>query len=306
MKLFSRAESGTSLRMVGMGPAIVLLVSLGAAPMAKLHYEVRPGLSQCPDEQWVRSAVAGRLGRDPFSPDAVTAVRARIDSAQEGGLTALVEVERADGTTGRRSLDSPAGDCLELASAVELAITLAIEPLWLTKKPEPPAPPQPAPVEARGRVGLLASVGGAPGFTAGVAAGGGVAWPRFALSLEGRVLLPSGVTFAGERAATFSALGSLLPCLRVGRFSACGVATVGVFQVESTIPGVPRTTTLMAQAGVRGTVDFELTRRLVLVPWLEAAVVLTRTSLVSGTSTLWVTSPLSVTAGLSVELHFSS
>lgn len=295
--------------MVGTGPAIVLLVSLGAAPVAKLHYEVRPGLAQCPDEQWVRSAVAGRLGRDPFSPDAATVVRARIDSAQEGGLTALVEVERADGTTGRRSLDSPAGDCLELASAVELAITLAIEPLWLTKKPEPPPsppPPQPSPVEARGNVGLLASVGGAPGFTVGIAAGGGVAWPRFSLSLEGRVLLPSGVTFAGERAATFSALGSLLPCLRAGRFSACGVATVGVFQVESTIAGVPRTTTLMAQAGVRGTVDFQLSRRVFLVPWLEAAVVLTRTSLVSGTSTLWVTSPLSVTGGLSVALHFSS
>lgn len=317
--------------MVGAG-SVMLLVALGAAPTARLQYEVRPGLSLCPDEQWVRSAVSARLGRDPFDPAAKTAVRARIDSAQGAGLKALVEVERADGTTGRRTLESPTGDCLELASAVELAITLAIEPLWLTKKPElappppapvvkleptppppviivPPAPPPappPTPIELRGRLGLLGTAGGVPGFTGGLVLGGVVAWPRFSLALEGRAHLPSGVNYGFGRASTFSALGSVVPCLRLARFSACAVASVGAFQVESSAAEVRRATTVMAQAGARFSADFRLISRLSLVPWLESAVVLTRTSLVSGTSTLWVTWPVSISGGVFFELNFSS
>lgn len=308
--------------MVGVGSAILLAVSVAAAPTARLSYEVRPGLEGCPDEAWVRGAVAARLGRDPFDASAVTAVRARIDRGEGPALEAQVEVERADGTTGRRRLDSPTGDCLELASAVELAITLAIEPLWLTKKPAPPPeppkpapapppvvtpkPPPPTPVEVRGRLGLLGTAGGVPGFTGGLPLGGVVAWPRFSVALEGRVHLPTGVDFGFGKANTFSALGSVVPCLRAGWFSGCGVVSVGAFQVESSAAEVRRATTVMAQAGARAMADLHLTRRVALVPWLEGAVILTRTSIVSGTSTLWVTWPVAVSGGLFVEVNFSS
>jgi len=311
--------------MVGVGSAILLAVSVAAAPTARLSYEVRSGLEGCPDEAWVRGAVAARLGRDPFDASAATAVRARIDRGEGPALEAQVEVERADGTTGRRRLDSPTGDCLELASAVELAITLAIEPLWLTKKPaplpeppkpapppppvaapEPPKPPPPTPMEVRGRLGLLGTAGGVPGFTGGLALGGVVAWPRVSVALEGRVHLPTGVDFGFGRAGTFSALGSVVPCLRAGWFSGCGVVSVGAFQVESSAAEVRRATTVMAQAGARVTADVHLTRRLALVPWLEGAVILTRTSIVSGTSTLWVTWPVAVSGGLFIEMNFSS
>lgn len=311
--------------MVGVGSAILLAVSVGAAPTARLSYEVRPGVEGCPDEAWVRGAVAARLGRDPFDASAATAVRARIDRGEGPALEAQVEVERADGTTGRRRLDSPTGDCLELASAVELAITLAIEPLWLTKKPapppeppkpapspppvaapEPPKAPPPTPMEVRGRLGLLGTAGGVPGFTGGLTLGGVVAWPRVSVALEGRVHLPTGVDFGFGRAGTFSALGSVVPCLRAGWFSGCGVVSVGAFQVESSAAEVRRATTVMAQAGARVTADVHLTRRLALVPWLEGAVILTRTSIVSGTSTLWVTWPVAVSGGLFIEVNFSS
>lgn len=309
------------------GASLLAVLALGAAPTARLSYEVRPGLSGCPDEQWVRSAVAARLGRDPFDDAAPTKVRARIDRGEGAALEAQVEVERADGTTGRRKLESPAGDCLELSSAVELALTLAIEPLWLTKKPPPPerppqpptkeepppsapapapAPPPPTPVEVRGRLGLLGTAGGVPGFTGGLALGGVVAWPRWSLALEGRVHLPTGVSFPGGYASTFSALGSLVPCLRAGWFSGCGVVTVGALQVESTAAEVRRQTTVMAQVGARVSADVRLPRRVALVPWLEGAVILTRTSIVSGTSTLWVTWPVALSGGLFVEVNFSS
>ncbi|MEW5743049.1 MAG: hypothetical protein AB1938_29305 [Myxococcota bacterium] len=316
--------------MVGGPPLLAVLLALGAAPTARLSYEVRPGLQGCPDEQWVRSAVSARLGRDPFDDAAATKVRARIDRGPGAALEAQVEVERADGTTGRRKLDSPTGDCLELASAVELAITLAIEPLWLTKKPPPPEPPPaplkkeeppppvttPAlapsppppstPVELRGRLGVLGTAGGVPGFTGGLVLGGVVAWPRFSLAVEGRVLLPTGVSFSGGYASTFSALGTVVPCLRAGWFSGCGVVTVGAFQVESTAADVRRQTTVMAQAGARVSGEVRLHRRVALVPWLEGAVILTRTSIVSGSSTLWVTWPVALSGGLFVEVNFSS
>lgn len=304
--------------------AILLVVAMGAAPTARLSYEVRPGIDGCPDERWVRGAVAARLGRDPFDEHAATVVRARLDRGEGPALEAQVEVERADGTTGRRRLDSPTGDCLELASAVELAITLAIEPLWLTKKPAPPPPeppkpappppvvvtpkplPPPIPIEVRGRLGVLGTAGGVPGFTGGLLLGGVVAWPRVSVALEGRVHWPTGVDFGFGKASTFSALGSVVPCLRAGWFSGCGVVSVGAFQVESSAAEVRRATTVMAQAGARATADLHLTRRVTLVPWLEGAVVLTRTSIVSGTSTLWVTWPLAVSGGVFIEVNFSS
>ncbi len=316
--------------MAGSAPLVVVVLALSAAPTARLAYEVRPGLAGCPDEQWVRSAVSARLGRNPFDDTAATKVRARIDRGAGSALVAQVEVERADGTTGRRKLDSPTGDCLELASAVELAIALAIEPPWPSRKPPPPGPlnpetprpeekppvalpepapevpPLPTPIEVRGRLGLLGTAGGGPGFTGGIALGAQVGWPRWSLGLEGRVLIPTGVSFSGGYASTFSALGSLVPCLRAAWLSGCTVATVGAFQVESTAAEVRRQTTVMVQAGARVSGDLWLHQRVALVPWLEGAVVLTRTSIVSGSSTLWVTWPVALSGGVCVEVNFSS
>lgn len=314
--------------MFGAGSTLVFVV-LSVAQSVRLEYRVREGLTQCPDAQWVRSAVAARLGREPFADDAKVVIRASIDAAQGSGLKALVEVERADRTIGRRTLESPQGDCLELASSVELAIALAIEPRWPAKRVEPPLPstPQalppeplipplvvvveptphaPPPPEVRGRIGLLGTAGGVPGVTGGFVVGGGVAWTRFGLFLEGRAHLPSGVVFGGGRAETFSALASALPCLWAGRWSGCGVVSVGAFQVESSIAGVPRATTVVAQAGARVSASFSLTPRLSFLPWLEAAVVLIRTSLVSGPSTIWVTWPVALSGGLTLELNLSS
>ncbi|MCA3014743.1 MAG: hypothetical protein INH41_20360 [Myxococcaceae bacterium] len=302
-------------------PLIAAVLSAGPPATARLSYEVAPGLAACPDERWLRAAVAARLGRDPFTPAAGTLVRARVEARTPPALEAQVEVARADGTVGRRTLESPTGDCLELASAVELAITLALEPRRFARPPAsaPPAPttsPAPPaarppkatlpPVELLGRVGLLGTAGGVPGFSGGLLLGGGVTWRRFSLSLEGRAHLPSGVDYGSGRVSTFSALASLVPCLRAGGLSGCAVVSVGALQVERPGGEVFRTTTVMAQAGARVSYTFDLGRGLNLGPWLEGAVVLTRTSIVTGASSLWVTWPVALSGGVLLELQVSS
>jgi hypothetical protein len=303
----------------------MVAVALSAGPTARLTWDVQPGLSGCPDEAWVRGAVAARLGRDPFDPSAALSVRARITRGEGAGLDASVEVTRADGSTGRRRLDSPTGDCLELASAVELAVTLAIEPRWLTTQrsapPEPPpavrdAPPPPAAPPApppsapsptvRGRVGLAGSAGGIPGVTAGLTLAGVIEWARASLALEARVSLPTGIAFGFGDASTFSPLASLVPCLRAGWFSGCAVLSVGPFLVDSRAGEVRRSTSAMVQAGARAMVDARLTRRLSLSPWAEVAAVLTQTSVVSGTTALWSTWPVALTGGVFLTVDFSS
>ncbi len=302
--------------------ATLAMASAAASPVVRLSWEMEPGLEACPDERWVRTAVAARLGRDPFSPQAARLVRATIKRAQGPELEALVETTRDDGSTARRSLRSPSGDCLELASSAELAITLAIEPAWLVRpRALPPAPspvplpvPTVAPVPAPpsrpwhlgGRAAPLVTAGAVPGFTGGLAVGVSLDGEAFGLALEARALWPTSIVFGRERADTFSSAANLLPCLHLGRFSGCGLVSVGLLRTRSSLAGVPASLTVMAQGGARAAFRFELGEHLSVSPWFEGAVVLTPTTLTSGTTRLWESWPASVSAGATFELRFSS
>ena len=58
-------------------------------------------------------------------------------------LEARIEITSADGkSVAERKLVSRQSDCLELAAAMELAISIAIDPLAGSRaRPTPPAPP---------------------------------------------------------------------------------------------------------------------------------------------------------------------
>lgn len=299
--------------------APLLLIVLTAAPGARLEYSVAPGIDGCPDERWVHASVGARLGRDPFVDDAPTRVVVNISRGAPPALVALVEVTRPDGRVGKRTLDSPTGDCLELASAVELAVSLALDPAS-KRAPvvEPPPPPpvkevavvvQPPPVvEPKavtpfGRVGVLMTAGGLPGFSGGVLVGGGVLLRHFSVALEGRAHLPTRVLTNDSTTTSFQALASLVPCLELGRVSGCLVGSVGPFQFDD---GSQRQTSVMAQGGARVQVGFEPLQQLRLVPWLEGQVVVTRTTLLRNGVPLWVTWPVAVSGGLFVEWRPSS
>jgi len=117
-----------------------------APPSVRLEYSRAPGAAQaCPDEAAVRRAVAALLAFDPFREPAELVVHATLNSA-EGGLAARLEVTTSSNEArGSRQISSRRGDCTELASAMELAISIAINPfLLMPKHPEQPAPPPPA------------------------------------------------------------------------------------------------------------------------------------------------------------------
>lgn len=299
----------------------VLLLTLTAAPEAQLAYRVQPGVTGCPDERWVRAAVAARLGRDPFTESAAARVDVNISSSTPPALEAQLTVTRENGRVGRRLLDSPSGDCMELASAVELAISLALDPAMRTTKPEPePAVvvvtpviaepvlppvevPTPVPVAFRARAALLGTAGAVPGFTGGLLVGGGIAVSRFSVSLEARAHLPTGVVVGGRRVSSFLFLGSLVPCVELGVFQGCVVGSLGALQFEE---GTSRETSVMAQAGARVALRFKLWEHIAISPWLEGVVILTRTTLSLDGAQLWTTWPVAISGGVTFEWSISS
>ena len=85
------------------------------------------------------SAVAARLGADPFTDEASEAVSVRV-SRTGGSLSALVLRSGPEGERGRRELTSPTLACTELYRALELAVAIAIDPRWLARPIAPPLP----------------------------------------------------------------------------------------------------------------------------------------------------------------------
>lgn len=127
----------------------LLLMMLAAEPArAKLTYDATG--TSCPAREQLVSAVAARLGLDPFADDALVELRVQVRRTGRS-LTAHVSQRGAGGAKRERELSSPTLDCSELFRAIELAVALAIDPRaglvpLPPPKPEPmTAPPPPAP-----------------------------------------------------------------------------------------------------------------------------------------------------------------
>lgn len=115
--------------------AMVLTASLGTT--WTLSVQRSEAASSCPDQVRLRRAIAERLGRDPFSDSAPLgdARSLSVQFSRDGGrhLATVSLVEAQGRATGTRELSSTASDCTELAGAVVLAATIAIDPLVLTR-----------------------------------------------------------------------------------------------------------------------------------------------------------------------------
>src|SRR5512142_587531 len=105
----------------------------GAVSTANLSYLRAPGAEDCPDERWIRQAVSARLGTDPFVDrgDLSIAAEVRRSGAQAKG-TVTVTGKQGE-PLGSRELVSAHGDCFEVASAMELAISIALDPTYLIR-----------------------------------------------------------------------------------------------------------------------------------------------------------------------------
>ncbi|MHB8877705.1 MAG: hypothetical protein ACYC8T_28780, partial [Myxococcaceae bacterium] len=280
---------------------------------------------RCPDERWVRQAVAARLGFDPFQAEADIQVEVRISQPGKG-LAASIQVTRRDGQRlGHRDFTSVAGDCPELASAVELAIAIAVDPQYLARPaqaaapqpplPSPPAPPPqpppaaPAPVENgpdfHASAGLVGSLGLSPSMTPGAVLAATLTWTRFSLGLEARADLASTASFGTGRVTSSVLLGAVAPCVLLGRFGLCALVSAGAIQITGQFGGPPRReSSPLVLAGVRGTAEFPISRTISLAPFADAQAVVTRTTVLSDLLPVWVTSPVTGTLGLSVDVRF--
>lgn len=97
-------------------------------PRYRLDYRRREGAEACPDTEALEAGVSARLGYEPFEERAALVVRATVQRTDRA-LEARVEMLDDGGTrTAERQLTSRQSDCEELAAAMELAISIAIDP----------------------------------------------------------------------------------------------------------------------------------------------------------------------------------
>lgn len=159
------------------------------------------------------------------------------------------------------------------------------------------------------------AVGSTPAVTPTLAAQFGARFGRFALSLEGRVDLPSSTSQQGLGTVSASlALATLLPCYRqpIGRgpaVLACAAIAVGGLAGSATgVENPTAATTLFAAAGARGAFELPLVGPLSARVHAELLATITRTTLditqLGSPVQVWTTAPVSFDAGLALVLSF--
>jgi hypothetical protein len=117
--------------------ASVALGAPSAVRTVKLDY-VRPdGALACPDEAALRSAVASRLGFEPFSDDSRATLRVVL-SPTAGGIDATLELTDENGTRKARQL-SGAHDCSDLRETLALSLSVALESFTSAQRRRSPA-----------------------------------------------------------------------------------------------------------------------------------------------------------------------
>ena len=214
-----RLRRGTRALVVGAVLASGLLLPRGASadrPSTRFLYERGPGAESCPDEAGIRSAVAARLGFDPFRPSEAT----RIEASVRAEGTDLVGVVRAfdshGAMKGERKLHAAKDSCDELSAAMAVTISILLDPHGVfaqePARPAPPAsldprddpfhgdepPPLPAPLSAprepvHFRLGIdaIGSLGAAPSAAFGGSLLVGLGYRTWSIDLEGRADLPA-------------------------------------------------------------------------------------------------------------------
>ena len=114
-------------------------VSARAEEKVRLVYVRGTGADDCPAEVDLRLLVMARLGYDPFSPQASRVVISRVETRGEQLVSNLEVIDQGGMSTGQRELTAKPGRCGELARALALSISLAIDPDRANLSP--PAPP---------------------------------------------------------------------------------------------------------------------------------------------------------------------
>jgi hypothetical protein len=298
-------------------------------PNVRLQYQRAANASDCPDAVVVQQAVRARLGFDPFHEPANLFIQASVSRAGRD-LRAKVVLTDPEGASGERQLDSQRSDCTELASAMELAIAIAIDPLsgarpdpaMTPPAPEPAAaapatsaPPEgpPAEVEARpapkglgldANVGAQGNWGAAPSLSFGFALGAGLRIGDFALTLEGRADLPASKDAGGGRVKSSLYSAALLPCYHLSYFAACAFFAAGAMVGSGEDLVQPRqVTTFYSALGLRGVFEFPKEGPVALRVNLDAAAPLSRTTYTVGSARVWTSQFIAISLGIGAAVR---
>jgi len=319
--------------MLGIGLASLLVHARGSAqtrpesttPVRPVHlvYTRAPDAEDCPDAESIRQAVRSRLGYEPFYDPAPATLAARI-TRERGKLVARIELS-GPGESGHQEI-AGAADCAGLASAVIVAIALAIDPLAherseestgavspertapAQEQPARPAPTTPAiarPPEqprrpsprtsprVRTTGGVAINLGSQPGAAFGTALGLELAWRRFTTGLEWQSFLPTAVASeSGARARASMTRGVLVACGTIGSLEPCAFVSAGAVRgtgAEGTA-NARSDVTWYRSVGARAATRLPLGSGVSVRLHTDLEVPLVETRLVVGTSPLFDTS----------------
>jgi len=296
---------------------------------ARLTYEVLPGAEACPQERTVREQVGLRLGYDPFHEDGDGHVTVRL-SPRPGGLHAAITTEQPGEPAASRDLDSEGASCDELVRSLVLAVSLAIDPLSLTRAPRVPPAPGPAPAPApppatapqpRKRPWNIELAGGLRGGYALLPGGGSigplvdlrVGKQGWALLAEVGADLPTGHVSKPTGSETVSGTllrGGLGACLLPAWFMACAQIDAGEVQGTGTGQGATTGSSFYLDAEAAAGLNMPLSSSLRLQIVANLVVPITRTSLgfqigkTKEVDTLWTSSALAGLLSAGVAYRF--
>jgi hypothetical protein len=307
---------------VGQAFALALLWSTPARAdvprPVRLDYERQ--LAACPDAAAIRAGVRSRLGYDPFSDQANDCMRVTL---RESGRVLEARIELADAQGKLRALRrlvSRNRDCAELASSVELAMAIAIDPLVSTAAPPVAKPPassaraEPAaspsstspPLAGRVEAGVIGAAGWLPAANLGVWVGVGLQGEVLSLGIEARADLPAAKSLRAGEAAAWLLVGSLVPCVHARLVSACALATAGALHVAGKGGLVnPRRATLPYLGfGLRLAGALPITEKLSLALHGDVTAPITETKLTVDDDVVWHSPTVAMTLGLGIAFRF--
>ena len=317
--------------------------SASAQPLRQVRFEYarQDGAEVCADLATLQAGVAARLGYEPFSDQAEDLVQVTIQQSGHG-LEARIEMTDAKGSPkAERRLVSRQRDCAELASSVELAVSIAIDPFRLPASPPSQAsgervlgqaepqgasPDQVAaqsrsanrstivsaadskpgrPLSERVEVGVVGGLGAAPSRTLGVAVGASLLGGDLSLGLEARADLPASTSLRVGEASTALLVASLVPCVHFRMVATCALITAGALRAAGHGLVDARQVTLpYAALGARLAVEIPFTARLSLALHGDLTTPLVKTELQVDDGAVWTAPILSVALGLGMAATF--
>jgi hypothetical protein len=307
---------------------------------ARLVYQREPGAESCPSEEVLRAEVARRVGSNPFTDDAKRIIVCHVERT---GHTLRARIEVGNDILhlkAARELVSKQADCQELSEALQVALSIAINPVVSivrvdSEKEEESAAPEIDPVKRRdteaGRSpaqepasAVVASTPTRPGIElligadAAVAAGLnpglsyattvsiGFAGRRYSADADLRLVAPTSVSVGRGSLRVWQWAVLLATCAHRGAFSACLLGSGGeIYGNGQGFAISQKSQGPQVAAGARGAVEYPVAGRwLRLRAAVDLTVAVTRTHFAVGGVGEWISPPAAATLAVGLAGAF--